>query len=147
MGLLWNGDKVIAELKKLQVRNMRRATIHLSRKVKENLSLSGRQTGVNLADIRQSKVIREGKDERGRRSVTVSQSEFHQIADERNEARKERVRKKLEANRLINRFRHDVKLVGRKTKKIRKAAKTAGKAIKKKFKGLFKRRRGRRKKK
>jgi hypothetical protein len=140
-GVLWNGDKVIAELKRLQVRNLRRAAIHLSRKIKENLSVSGRQTGIDKASIRKSQITREGRDERGRQSVTVSRGEFHRIADERNAARDERVRKTLEKRRLSVRAGKAFTRLRKRASKIGKRAKKLGKRIKKFFP---KRRRGRR---
>ena len=138
-GVIWNGDKVIADLKRLQIRNLRRAAIHLSRKIKENLSVAGRQAGVNIGDIRQSKVIREGVDARGRRTVTVSQGEFHRIADERNAARLERVRKAVERNRLSTRATKAFGKFRRRAGRVTKSVKKLGKRLKK----LLPKRRGR----
>lgn len=97
--MIWNGDKVIQELKRLQIRNLRRAAIHLSRKIKENLSVAGRQTGVEEREIKPSRIIRTGRDERGRRLVTVTQTEFHRIADPIHAAQRTKVRRAIRRSR------------------------------------------------
>lgn len=135
VSLNWFGDDVLAKLKKLQAQNLTRAAIHLSRRVKENLSKSGRQTGIAESDVSKGSVTRIDKDERGRRQLTVNQGEFSRIADVRNAARLERVRKKLERNKLSNKF-----------KAAFKKDKATIKKLGKKFKKLFPKKRRRRKK-
>lgn len=95
----WYGDKVVAELRRVMGQNLTRAAIHLTRRVKENLSVSGRQTGVVEADIDRTKIVREGRDERGRKSVTVTQREFHRIANPINAAKKARVKRTVRRRR------------------------------------------------
>jgi hypothetical protein len=90
----WFGDKVRGELKKALGAGLTRAAIHLARRVKENLSTSGRQGGVEESAINRGAILRTGRDERNRRSVTVTQHEFTRIAGPRNQARRAGVRSK-----------------------------------------------------
>lgn len=124
MKVNWFGDDVLKKIKEYQAKNLTRAAIHLSRRIKENLSVSGRQTGVEEAEVNKDKVVRTGFDERGRRSVTVGQEEFHRIADARNAARIARAEKKAERNKLGNKirraFKSDTQSVKKTLSKFRK---------------------------
>ena len=95
MAVKWFGDQVIREIKKISAKGLRRAAIHLNRKVKENLSVSGRLAGVFSDQISEAAVISRGTDERGRRATTVTQTEFARIAQPINTRRRQAVRKKL----------------------------------------------------